>query len=254
MSYDRAVLDFRFWQKARDTAGLYFVSRPKSNTNLVRGGLLPFERADPVNAGVLSDEQGAPEGTGKLIRRITWLDPDTGGQWQFLTNEPEQSGDSRRQMTLAPGLIVLIYRRRRDIEPERRGDSRPLSFQAGRQKAFDEFKNKLHGKKSRASSVAAKAAQANFMCLTHNLIVLHNAELEKAGLCNEAETKRRGQRLSERTREVIQAERPMPSIISGVQWATQRSVKLIRWIRSLIWTNIPLPQMHASLRQLYAEL
>ena len=146
ITYDRAVLDYRFWQKGRDTAGLYFVSRSNSHTNLMRSGFLPFERADPVNAGVLSDEQGAPEGTGKLIRRITWLDPDTGGQWRFLTNEPEQSGESRRQMTLAPGLIVLIYRRRRDIEPERRGDSRPLSFQAGRQKAFDEFKTSSTGR------------------------------------------------------------------------------------------------------------
>ena len=70
------------------------------------------------------------------------------------------------------------------------------------------------------------------MCLTHNLIVLHIAELETEGLCNEAEIKRRGQRLTQRTREVIKAERPMPSIISGAQWATQRSVKPIRWIRS----------------------
>ncbi len=114
-------------------------------------------------------------------------------------------------MTLAPGLIVLSYRRRWDIE-----------------KAFDEFKNKLNEKKSWASSVAAKAAQANFLCLVHNLIVLYDHELEKENIRNEAETERRGQRLSVRTKEVLKAERKMPSIISGVQWATQRSVKLIR--------------------------
>jgi len=225
--YDRAILDYPLWQKAKDTAGLYFVSRPKSNTNLMKCGFLPFDGADPVNAGVLSDEQAAPAGTGKMIRRITWQDPDTGEVWQFLTNE----------MTLAPGLIVLIYRRRWDIE-----------------KAFDEFKNKLNEKKSWASSVAAKAAQANFLCLVHNLIVLYDHELEKENIRNEAETERRGQRLSVRTKEVLKAERKMPSIISGVQWATQRSVKLIRWIRSLIWIDMPLPQMHASLRQLYSEL
>ena len=225
IAYDRAILDYLLWQHAKDTAGLYFVSRPKSNTSLTKCGFLEFDKTAPVNFGVISDEQAAPDGTAKMIRRITWQDPDTGESWQFLTNE----------MKLAPGLIVLIYRRRWDIE-----------------KAFDEFKNKLNEKKSWASSVAAKAAQANFMCMVHNLIVLCNHELEKAGIRNEPEIKRRGQRLADRTKQVTQADRQMPSIISGVQWATQRSVKLIRWIRSLFWINEPLPQMHASLRQLYA--
>lgn len=227
VAYDRVILDYHYWQKAKDTAGLYFVSRPKSNTALMRCGFLPFDKDDPANAGVISDEQAAPAGTGKMIRRITWQDPDTGEEWQFLTNE----------MTLAPGLIVLIYRRRWDIE-----------------KVFDEFKNKLNEKKSWASSVVAKAAQANFMCLAHNLIVLYDHELEKEGIRNEPEIKRRAQRLAVRTEEIIKAERNMPSIISSVQWATQRSVKLIRWIRGLLWINIPLPQMHASLRDLYSEL
>ena len=92
------------------------------------------------------------------------------------------------------------------------------------------------------------------MCLAHNLIVLYDHELEKEGIRNEPEIKRRGQRLTVRTEAVIKAERQMPSIISGVLWATQRSVKLIRWIRSLLWINMPLPQMHASLRGLYSEL
>jgi len=128
IAWDRAALDFGFWQKAKDTAGLYFVCRPKSNTALMKCGFLPSDKGDPVNAGVHSGEQAAPQGTAKMIRRITWQDPDTGEDWQFLTNEPERSGDSRRQMTLAPGLIVLLYRRRRDIEPERSGDSRPFSL------------------------------------------------------------------------------------------------------------------------------
>ena len=92
------------------------------------------------------------------------------------------------------------------------------------------------------------------MCLAHNLIVLYDHELKKDGIRNEPGIKGRAQRLPVRTKAVIQAERPMPSIISGVQWVTQRSVKLIRWIRSLIWIKMPLPQMHASLRQLYPEL
>lgn len=227
MAYDRAILDFRLWQNAKDTSGLYFVSRPKSNTNLMKCGFLSYDREDPVNAGILSDEQAAPEATGKMIRRITWQDPDTGEQWQFLTNE----------MTLAPGLIVLVYRRRWDIE-----------------KVFDEFKNKLHEKKSWATSVAAKAAQANFMCLVHNLMVLYENTLEKDGIRNTAEEKRRAKRLAGRTEKATEANRKMPSIISGVQRLTVRSVKFVRWLRHFMWVNKPLPQMHADLRILYAKM
>ena len=56
---------------------------------------------------------------------------DSGEAWQYLTNEPERSGDSRRQMKLPPGLMVLLYRRRWDLE-----------------KVYDQFKNKLNEKKS----------------------------------------------------------------------------------------------------------
>ena len=224
---DRAVLDFALWQKAKDTAGLYFVSRPKSNTALMRCGIRAVDAADPVNAGIISDEEGAPAATARVIRRITWCDPDTGTDWQFLTNE----------MTLPPGLIVLIYRRRWDIE-----------------KAFDEFKNKLCEKKSWASSAAAKTAQANFLCLTHNLMVLYEHRLAGAGLRNETEEKRRGQRLTKRTDLAEKAGRKMPSIISGVQWLTQRSVKYVRWLRHFMWADKPLHEMHATLRLLYAEL
>lgn len=227
LSYDRVVLDFRFWQNAKDTRGLYFVSRPKSNTALMRCGFRPVEQSDPVNAGIVSDEEGAPAATARVIRRITWMDPDTGDAWQFLTNE----------MTLPPGLIVLVYRRRWDIE-----------------KVFDEFKNKLCEKKSWASSVAAKAAQANFMCLTHNLMVLYEHKLAGQGIGNVAEEKRRTQRLEKRTAAATKASRKMPSIISGVQRLTVRSVKFVRWLRQFMWADKALPIMHERLRLLYAEL
>ena len=96
------------------------------------------------------------------------------------------------------------------------------SFSKSRQKVFDEFKNKLGEKKSWASSAAAKTAQANFLCLTHNLRVLYEHRLASAGLCNEAEEKRRSRRLEKRTEQALKAGRKMPSIISGVQWLTQR--------------------------------
>ena len=119
----------------------------------------------------------APTGTGRCLRRITWRDPDSGEVWSYLTNEPERNGDSRRQMKLPPGLIVLLYRRRWNLEPERSGDSWPSDAESCQQKVYDQFKNKLNEpersgdsqppsliicwhQKSWASSVTAKAAQA----------------------------------------------------------------------------------------------
>ena len=55
---------------------------------------------------------------------------------------------------------------------------------------FDQFKNKFHEKKSSASNVTAKTAQAVFLCLVHNLMVCYKATLAKAGIRNIAEEKR----------------------------------------------------------------
>ena len=92
------------------------------------------------------------------------------------------------------------------------------------------------------------------MCLIHNLMVLYNNELENGGLRNTPEEKRRAGRLEKRTQKVTKAQRQMPTIISGFQRLTQRSVKLVRWFRHFMWVNKPLAQMHARLRILYAEL
>ena len=116
--WDRAIMDYRFLQKAKDQAGLYFITRPKSNSNLTRVGFQDIAPT-PVNQGVVSDELVAPTSTGRLIRRITWIDPDSGESWQYLTNEPERSGDSW-----------------------------PLCPELCQEKVYDQFKNKLHEKKS----------------------------------------------------------------------------------------------------------
>jgi len=77
----------------------------------------PGKLISAVNRGIISDEWVAPSSTGRVIRRITWTDPDSGQSWQYLTNE----------MKLSPCLIVLLYRRRWDLE-----------------KVYDQFKNKFH--------------------------------------------------------------------------------------------------------------
>ena len=100
-----AAYDYRFFQKAKDQAGLSFIIRPKSNSNLTRTGFNHIAPT-PVNEGVTSDEPVAPTSTGRIFRRTTWTDPDSGESWQSLTNGIKHS----------PGLIVLLYRRRWDLE------------------------------------------------------------------------------------------------------------------------------------------
>ena len=224
--WDRAIIDYRFLQKVKDQGGLYFITRPKSNSNLTRSGLNDIVLL-PVNQGVLSDEWVAPSGTGRVIRRITWIDPDSGETWQYLTNE----------MKLPPGLIVFLYRRRWDLE-----------------KVYDQFKNKLNEKKSWASSVTAKAAQAGFLCLLHNLMLLFEAGLAETGLTNAAEEKRREKALAKRTQRVEKAGRKMPFIITSFQRLTQRTVKFIRWLRSFFWQNRPLDELRLILKKRYAAL
>ena len=69
------------------------------------------------------------------LREITFCHPCDGQVYVYLTSE----------MTLEPGLLVLLYKTRWEIE-----------------KVFDETKTKLAEKKSWATSDTAKEMQAHF--------------------------------------------------------------------------------------------
>ena len=97
-----------------------------------------------------------------LSSHVRYQCPRSGEIFDFLTNE----------RTIPPGLLARIYQMRWDIEPERSGDSWPSYFEISQQKTYDEFKNKLNENKAWVSSPTAKAMQAWFICLAHNLMVL----------------------------------------------------------------------------------
>jgi hypothetical protein len=109
-------------------------------------------------------------------------------------------------------------------------------------------------KKSWASTVTAKAAQAVFLCLLHNLMVLFETGLAETGIPNAAEEKRRKKVLTERSQRVEKAGRIMPCIIAGFQRLTQRTVKFVRWLRSFFWQNRPLDELRLILKKRYAAL
>ena len=161
MVWDKAGIDFRFWHKAKMNSGLYFISREKSNMKLIPCGHKPFNRDDERNHGVVSDEQVGPGGGGAMLRRIIYIDPETGKEFSFITTE----------MTLPPGIICLLYKTRWDIE-----------------KVFDEAKNKMNETKSWGSGDESKTAHALFICLTHNLLILLEQSLfSKENIANHPE-------------------------------------------------------------------
>lgn len=223
--WDRAAIDFHQWLRWKENSGIYFISRPKENMNLAKQGDWKYDPADPVNTGILADEMVSPATFGRMIRRITFINPANGETWQVLTNE----------FTLPPGLVVKLYLMRWDIE-----------------KMFDEFKNKIMEKKSWASSLTAKCMQAVFLCLTHNLMILQEEILEREhDITNEAEDRRRAKRLTDEKLAITKAGRVISPLREALQRCTQRTVKFIRWLRSFLFRTAPWDRMLAALREVY---
>lgn len=247
--WDRAGIDFRQWYHWKTTGGLYFISREEENMTLEVCGQSRWDRADPLNAGVVADELCMPSSAGVTIRRVRFVRPDTGEEIAFITTE----------MTLPPGLIAELYRRRWDIESSgarKPAESSPKGSAGGHwQKAFDEFKNKLGEKKAWATSATAKTMQAQFMCIAHNLLLLLDHELaEKHGVTNVAEDRRRAERHSKLDASVRAAGRVLPTPWISLQRATVRSVKLIRWLYSHLFLRLPWSVLLAPLIASYAWL
>lgn len=226
--YDRAALDFEQWNDWKRRSGIYFISRTKESMALSHHECREFERDNPINANVHSDELVSAATSPHPLRRITFWDVQENVCYVFLTNE----------MTLPPGLIAHLYKMRWEIE-----------------KSFDEFKNKLHEKKAWATSENAKRIQANLICIAENLLLLlhHQLELEE-GVRNEAEIQRREKRLNLAITEARKAGGRLPLALRKVQRLTQNSVKFIRWVATLLYLHVPWKRAVSQLRASYATL
>ncbi|MEI7728076.1 MAG: transposase [Verrucomicrobiota bacterium] len=225
--WDKAVIDFRFWDQIKSTSGIYFISLEKENSALEGIENKVWDHADPINYGVLQDER-VSSSEGVLLRRVTCQAPDTGEIRVFLTTE----------LTLPPGLIAHLYHRRWQIE-----------------KVFDCLKNKLNEKKSWATSPTAKAAQAEFLCLTHNLIRrLEHVLASQEGVINKPDGQRHAERLAKQKTATLQAGRRWPSTWATLSQPVQYSVKLIRWLRACFQSGLAWATALPRLRALYASL
>jgi len=225
--YDKAGIDLAYWKRCRHECAVYFLSRVKEGMVFNREASRSWGKSDPRNRGVLSDWQVTSR-EGQVLRIISYLDRQSGKFYEFLTNEPD----------LAPGILAELYRRRWEVE-----------------KVFDAVKNKLGQQKAWASSLAAKATQAQMIALTHNLLLCYEHELEaRHGVTNQAEDRRRAGRIKLAGQACAKMGTPLSLLVLLPRRATQRSVKFIRWIRQAIRERLTETVAVLRLKCLYANL
>lgn len=225
--YDKAGIDFNYWKRCRQECAVYFLSRVKEGMAYDWIEDREWNREDPRHCGVRHDRRVMTR-EGHLLRIIGYTDPAGGEAFEFLTNDPD----------LPPGVLVELYRRRWEAE-----------------KVFDEIKNKLGERKAWATSLTAKEAQAQLVCLTHNLLMLYQDRLEREhGVRNAAEDQRRARRAEVVAKACAEAGAPLSSLAQGLRKATQCSVKLIRWLRQSLRDGLTEPAATPRLRALYAAL
>lgn len=99
--FDRAYIDYTWWHELH-RAGLFFVSRVKSNTYLDVVGQHPQSGDDLVLIGEYSGMRKYPE----ALRRVRHLDPETGEVYEYVTNN----------LTLTSLQIAEVYKARWQIE------------------------------------------------------------------------------------------------------------------------------------------
>lgn len=214
--WDRAGIDFQQWYNWKNNNGIYFLSRVKENMVLEQPLPQDFDRDDPINAGVISDELVSNQ-SGTMIRRVRFRVPDTGGIMEFLTNLGK---------SISPGLVAQLYFMRWRIE-----------------KSFDEVKNKLHEAKAWATSEEAKKMQAAFIVLAYNLARLlrekviedqENDDPERPHRDRGTE-KKREKRLRGLEEKVSARGDQLPLLRKLDQKASQLSVKFYRWLESNLY-------------------
>jgi hypothetical protein len=223
--WDKAGVDLSFWQE-RKASGIYFLSLRKEGMCLAVEQERVIDPTQPINQGVTADRV-VTDRRGIRVREITFHNPCDGAVYVYLTSE----------MTLEPGLLVLLYKTRWEIE-----------------KVFDETKTKLQEKKSWATTTTAKEMQSHFVAIAHNLLLLLQDWQQQQGVENTAEIQRRQKRLEQQESELEKTGQTLPLIYTLLQRFTQATFKLIRWLRAHWHQPTSLSQALLQLRSLYARL
>lgn len=225
--WDRAGIDFRKWDHWKNTSGIYFLSRSKTNMKLEHPLPIAYDPADTLNAGIVAD-QWVSHSQGAMIRRVSFILPETGETMSFLTN---------LGVKIPPGIVAHLYFMRWRIE-----------------KTFDEIKNKLGETKAWAKSGTAKKMQAQFITLAYNLGRLLHENLEKnEDLRDDTNYRKQERRLEKMQAAMVAGNRALPLLRIKLQKATQLSVKFYRWLRHEIVHPSPWHLAVSRLKYLHAH-
>ena len=202
--YDPAIVDYRFWARAKQLDGVYFITREKSNSALDFRRALPWDRTDPRNNGVVYDEVAASR-EGFEIRRVIYVDPVRNKLYVFLTTE----------MALPPGIVAYLYKLRWDVE-----------------KFFDQSKNAFAERRAWAKSPSSKRQQALFIAMAHNLCLIFERMVERdEGIVDvKSQLKRAGRRAAE-IAEAGRRGNAFNAAVAQCSRITKRSLQFIRWLR-----------------------
>ena len=207
---DPVAVDFAFLRGAKFKGGFTVITRTKTNLVVREVKPLEWDKKDPRNEGVLSDERVRFGEPGEF-RQIRYQDPETGEVYEFLTTE----------FHLAPGIIAQLYRLRWDIE-----------------KFFDACENLLAEKRAWGVGPVPAQVQNEFLVLTHNLLLLLSGRLEvEEGIRDEKVEAKYDAALKIRIAAALLEGKKVSPWVRVLRRITRWSSQFTRWIQDAIVHN-----------------
>lgn len=209
--WDRACMSFLQWHKWK-MKGIYFLTMEKELNEFKVVRCHEFDKKDSMNAGVISDEEVESGTKGILLRRIKYRCPD-GKTYSYITN---------LHKSIRPGAVAFLYKCRWDIE-----------------KVYNTFKHKFHEQKAWAVSRISKNAQANFICLTHNLCLILNRKVDKNApepmlSPNYAAKEKQEKRIEKLKKKCKENGQMVPQLLLSWSRLTEMPKKFLIWLRETI--------------------
>ena len=214
------------WKKLKES-GVYFLSRSKKNMKFKVISKLDIDRTDPVNNGILSYEV-VETLSGILLNRVLYRDPFQQKTYSYITNLPKK---------IRPGVIAFLYKTRWDIE-----------------KVFDDFKNKMMEKKSWGSHDVTKTTQTVFLCITYNLALLLEDDLEEMGIVNDKDLAKKEKRIEHEISNSKLDRHKISSLLINTLRTVQIPAAFFRWLKSFIYIDTPWIKACSLLRGIYRGL
>ena len=213
--WDKACMSFQQWHEWK-RRGIYFLTLEKDLNEFTVISKADIDGEDDVNSCVVKDERVASGTKNLVLRRVTYRCPESGNVYRFITNLP---------MKIRPGVIAFLYKCRWDIE-----------------KSYNTFKHKFGETRAWAVSPTAKAAQANFLCLTHNLSLILNRKVDEEvskpeNSPNYPSKKIKKKRISRLKSQCLKLKKSVPKLLLKVFRLIEIPKSFVRWLQEMMYSR-----------------